>query len=169
MDKLVIRGGRPLRGSLHVGGSKNTALPLMAAAVLAEGRTTLNNVPVLQDVFTFANVLRVTGCHVEFDPDSDAGTPDMMVIDAGRVGHPEAPYERLGLEDRTTAILGVRIPYVTIPLVPGKNVAVLAEVVAMNHLIKASGKNAATALDVRLSNLMKSGTPYSAGDAGEAE
>ena len=64
-----------------------------AAAILAEGRTTLHNVPVLQDVFTFANVLRVTGCHVEFDPDADAGTPDTMVIDAGRVGHPEAPYE----------------------------------------------------------------------------
>jgi len=93
MDKLVIRGGRPLQGTLHVGGSKNTALPLMAAAVLAEGRTTLRNVPVLQDVFTFANVLRVTGCHVEFDPDSDAGTPDTMTIDASRVGHPEAPYE----------------------------------------------------------------------------
>ncbi len=93
MDKLVIRGGRPLRGSLHVGGSKNTALPLMAAALLAEGTTTLHNIPVLQDVFTFANVMRVTGCHVEFDPDSDAGTPDTMSIDAGRVGHPEAPYE----------------------------------------------------------------------------
>jgi UDP-N-acetylglucosamine 1-carboxyvinyltransferase len=93
MDKLVIRGGRPLSGSLHVGGSKNTALPLMAAALLAEGTTRLDNIPVLQDVFTFANVLRVTGCHVEFDPDADAGTPDTMTIDATRVGHPEAPYE----------------------------------------------------------------------------
>jgi UDP-N-acetylglucosamine 1-carboxyvinyltransferase len=65
----------------------------MAAAVLAEGTTTLQNVPVLQDVFTFANVLRVTGCHVEFNHDGDAGTPDTMMIDAGRVGHPEAPYE----------------------------------------------------------------------------
>ncbi len=93
MDKLVIHGGRPLRGALHVGGSKNTALPLMAAAVLAEGVTTLDNIPVLQDVFTFSNVLRVTGCHVEFDPDADASTPDRMVIDASRVGFPEAPYE----------------------------------------------------------------------------
>lgn len=93
MDKLVIHGGRPLRGALHVGGSKNTALPLMAAAVLAEGVTTLDNIPVLQDVFTFANVMRVTGCHVEFDPDADASTPDRMTIDATRVGFPEAPYE----------------------------------------------------------------------------
>ncbi|MBZ0266590.1 HPr(Ser) kinase/phosphatase [bacterium] len=68
---------------------------------------------------------------------------------------PDAPYERLGLEDRTTSILGVRVPYVTIPLVPGKNVAVLAEVVAMNHLIKAMGRNPAAALDERLKVMMR--------------
>jgi HPr kinase/phosphorylase len=82
---------------------------------------------------------------------------------------PDAPYERLGLEDRTTSILGVRIPYVTIPLVPGKNVAVLAEVVAMNHLIKSSGRNAAVALDARLKDLMRSGAAFPVGDAGDAE
>jgi HPr kinase/phosphorylase len=82
---------------------------------------------------------------------------------------PDAPYERLGLEDRTTSILGVRLPYVTIPLVPGKNVAVLAEVVAMNHLIKSSGRNAAVALDARLKDLMRSGAPFPVGDPGDAE
>lgn len=82
---------------------------------------------------------------------------------------PDAPYERLGLEDRTTSILGVRIPYVTIPLVPGKNVAVLAEVVAMNHLIKSSGRNAAVALDARLKDLMNSGATFPVGDAGDPE
>lgn len=82
---------------------------------------------------------------------------------------PDAPYERLGLEDRTTSILGVRIPYVTIPLVPGKNVAVLAEVVAMNHLIKSSGRNAAVALDARLKDLMRSGAAFPVGDVGDAE
>ena len=83
---------------------------------------------------------------------------------------PDAPYERLGLEDRTASILGVRVPYVTIPLVPGKNVAVLTEVVAMNHLIKASGKNAAADLDARLRNLMaqdRSASP--AGEIGDSE
>jgi HPr kinase/phosphorylase len=83
---------------------------------------------------------------------------------------PDAPYERLGLEDRTASILGVRVPYVTIPLVPGKNVAVLAEVVAMNHLIKASGRNAAADLDARLRNLMaqdRSASPV--GEIGDSE
>ncbi|MGQ0722818.1 MAG: HPr(Ser) kinase/phosphatase [Candidatus Eiseniibacteriota bacterium] len=67
---------------------------------------------------------------------------------------PGTPYERLGLEERTRSILGVRLPYVTIPLVPGKNVSVLAEVVAMNHLVKASGRNPAADLDERLKELM---------------
>ncbi len=93
MDKLVLQGGRPLTGTIHVGGSKNTALPLMAAAVLADGVTTLHNLPVLRDVHTFANVLRVCGCSVTYQPDDDPSTPDSMVIDARGVDHPEAPYD----------------------------------------------------------------------------
>ena len=93
MDKLVIQGGSPLQGRLHVGGSKNTALPLMAAALLADGVSTLHNTPVLRDVFTFANVLRVTGCRVTYAPDDDPSTPDSMVIDATDIHHCEAPYD----------------------------------------------------------------------------
>ncbi len=93
MDKLVVQGGRPLRGQLHVGGSKNTALPLMAAAVLADGTTTIHNIPALKDVHTFANVLRVTGCRVTFAPDDDPSSSDQMTIDAADVHHYEAPYD----------------------------------------------------------------------------
>lgn len=83
---------------------------------------------------------------------------------------PDAPYERLGLEERTRSILGVRLPYVTIPLVPGKNVSVLAEVVAMNHLVKTAGGNPAAELDERLKLLMnqdRSASPI--GDLGDSE
>jgi UDP-N-acetylglucosamine 1-carboxyvinyltransferase len=93
MDKLVIQGGHPLRGTLHVGGSKNTMLPLMAAALLADGVTTIRNVPVLQDVTTFSNVLRVTGCRVGFTPDDDPDTLESMTIDARGLDHFEAPYD----------------------------------------------------------------------------
>lgn len=83
---------------------------------------------------------------------------------------PAAPYERLGLEERTTSILGVRLPYVTIPLVPGKNVSVLAEVVAMNHLIKSTGKNPAADLDARLKDFMHGERSASTiGDASDTE
>lgn len=88
MDKFVIQGQQPLRGTLPVSGSKNTALPLMAAALLADGTTTLDHVPNLRDVRTFSNVLRVSGAEVAFDPDAHR-----MSIDATRINHPEAPYE----------------------------------------------------------------------------
>ena len=93
MDKLVIQGGRPLRGSIHVGGSKNTALPLMAAAVLADGVSTIHNMPVLKDVATFSNVIRVTGCKVTWEPDDDPSTPETITIDGSSLHHYEAPYD----------------------------------------------------------------------------
>ena len=52
MDKILIRGGKPLRGSVQVRGAKNAALPLMAAALLAEGPCVLHNVPCLHDIFS---------------------------------------------------------------------------------------------------------------------
>lgn len=88
MDKLVVTGGQPLTGSLTVSGSKNTALPLMSAALLADGTTTLTNIPALRDVYTFSNVLRVSGASVTFDE-----AAHQLTIDAGRIDHPEAPYD----------------------------------------------------------------------------
>ena len=88
MDKLVVRGGNPLRGSLTVSGSKNTALPLMAAGLLTGEGVRISNVPRLRDVNTFARVIRVTGTEVDFD--ADAG---VLTMDAGGLDRPEAPYE----------------------------------------------------------------------------
>ena len=50
MDTLKVQGGYPLRGELKVQGSKNTVLPMMAAAVLYKGVTVLTNVPMIRDV-----------------------------------------------------------------------------------------------------------------------
>ncbi|PEN15023.1 UDP-N-acetylglucosamine 1-carboxyvinyltransferase [Longibacter salinarum] len=88
MDKFVIEGPSTLSGSLEVGGSKNTALPLMAAAILAEGETTVTNVPDLRDVHTLSKVIRVTGPDVTVAPDDHTVT-----IDASTVDQPVAPYE----------------------------------------------------------------------------
>lgn len=88
LDKFVIDGGHPLSGSLPVSGSKNTALPLITAALLPAGVSTIHNVPALRDVHTYANVLRVSGAHVAYDDDANTVT-----VDATRIGHPEAPYE----------------------------------------------------------------------------
>jgi len=88
MDKFVIEGPSTLSGSLTVGGSKNTALPLMAAAVLADGTTTVTNVPDLRDVHTLSKVIRVTGPEVAVRPDEHT-----IEIDASTVDDPIAPYE----------------------------------------------------------------------------
>ncbi len=67
-------------------GSKNTALPLMAAALLADGVTTLENIPNLRDITTFSHVLRIAGASVKADH-------HQLRIDASRIDFPEAPYE----------------------------------------------------------------------------
>lgn len=86
MEKLIIRGGQPLRGTLPISASKNTALPLMAAAILPHGVTHLDQIPYLRDITTFSHVLRITGASVE-------RTGHGLQIDATRIGFPEAPYE----------------------------------------------------------------------------
>lgn len=65
-------------------------------------------------------------------------------------------WEREGLEDRYTTILGVNIPQVVIPLYPGKNITVICEVIAMNHMLKVYGINAARRFNKLLVDMMKS-------------
>jgi HPr kinase/phosphorylase len=65
-------------------------------------------------------------------------------------------WNRAGLEDRTTTILGVELPQVVIPLFPGKNITVISEVIAMNHMLKVYGVNAAEKFNNLLIDMMKS-------------
>jgi len=87
MDKLVIKGGRQLSGTVAVSGSKNAALALMAASLLpASGKTVIARVPDLRDVHTLSNLLRIIGARVEFEKNT-------LTISAANISHPEAPYE----------------------------------------------------------------------------
>ncbi|MDI6400665.1 UDP-N-acetylglucosamine 1-carboxyvinyltransferase [Balneolaceae bacterium ANBcel3] len=88
MDTFKIRGGRPLIGSIPISGSKNAALPLMAGALLADGPVTIENTPLLQDIFTFNNVIRVTGARVEFEEEKRS-----LSIDPSGMYHFESPYD----------------------------------------------------------------------------
>lgn len=65
MDMFVVRGGKPLSGSVAVSGSKNSALPIMAATLMAEGPTVLQNVPELADVRSLCALLRTLGVENE--------------------------------------------------------------------------------------------------------
>ena len=69
--------------------------------------------------------------------------------------HEHGGYERTGLETATKEILGVNLPMVRVPLNPGKNITVVSEVVAMNHLLKYSGVDSAAAFNKRLMDAMK--------------
>ena len=64
-------------------------------------------------------------------------------------------YERLGLEEKFTRILGVEVPVVTIPVSPGKNITVISEVIAMNHMLKVYGENTAERFSQRLAEEIK--------------
>jgi UDP-N-acetylglucosamine 1-carboxyvinyltransferase len=88
VDKFVIEGPTPLQGTIPISGSKNAALPLMAAAILGNSPTTITNIPKLRDIYTFNNVIRVTGCRVDFNEDEG-----VLTIDPKNLTHYEAPYE----------------------------------------------------------------------------
>lgn len=66
-------------------------------------------------------------------------------------------YERTGLTEDKSAILGVEVPLVRLPIFPGKNVTVICETIAMNHLLKVRGYNAAEVLSKRLSSELNKG------------
>jgi UDP-N-acetylglucosamine 1-carboxyvinyltransferase len=87
MDKLLIRGGRPLHGEVRISGAKNAALPELCAALLTPDAVTLQNIPRLQDVATMLKLIRNMGATAEFNPD---GT---VVIGSSELHFPEAPYE----------------------------------------------------------------------------
>ena len=88
MDKFRIRGGRPLEGSITIGGAKNAALPLMAAGLLTAERLVLTNVPQLDDIRTMATLLAQHGVAVE-QRANDGRTLSI----GGAITNTEAPYD----------------------------------------------------------------------------
>jgi UDP-N-acetylglucosamine 1-carboxyvinyltransferase len=100
MDKYVVRGGRRLAGVVAAQGSKNACLPMMAAALLADGVTTLRNVPRLADIETMADVLRSLGTTVEWRG------PHEVAIDTTTVDRYVAPYDVVRRMRASIAVLG---------------------------------------------------------------
>ena len=66
-ERFVIEGGRPLIGEVRVSGAKNAALPVMAAALLTSEPCTIDNVPMIADIYTMADLLRHLGAEVRID------------------------------------------------------------------------------------------------------
>ena len=87
MPKLIITGGRPLRGSIRVNGAKNACLPIMAAAIMTEGATVLQGAPRLTDVRTLRVILEALGVNTE------RVTPDRLRIQVLRDNLWKCPHE----------------------------------------------------------------------------
>jgi UDP-N-acetylglucosamine 1-carboxyvinyltransferase len=99
VDKLLVRGGKPLAGTVRISGSKNAALPVMAATLLTPGVHRLRNVPRLRDTHTFARVLELLGAKVAFDG-------NLLTIDTQGVNSVEAPYELVKTMRASIYVLG---------------------------------------------------------------
>jgi UDP-N-acetylglucosamine 1-carboxyvinyltransferase len=89
MDKFCIRGGKPLHGRIEIGGAKNSALPLMAAALLTREPVTLHNIPQVRDIVTMGKLLAFMSAHVT-TPTIPSTT---YTIESEPLSHAVAPYE----------------------------------------------------------------------------
>jgi UDP-N-acetylglucosamine 1-carboxyvinyltransferase len=99
MDRLFVTGGARLAGSIRISGAKNSALKLMAAALIAPGRSVLRNVPRIQDCFTMTEVLEHLGAGVSWEDGA-------VVVDATHLSSVDAPYELVRRMRASIAVLG---------------------------------------------------------------
>ncbi|MDP3013007.1 MAG: UDP-N-acetylglucosamine 1-carboxyvinyltransferase, partial [Candidatus Subteraquimicrobiales bacterium] len=114
MEKYLIKGGKKLEGTVELSGAKNSALKLMAASLLASGKTTLKNIPRIADVFTMAEVLKELGARINFLNDRclkeksrvcrQAG--NVLEINASKLTRYEASYELVSRMRASIIVLG---------------------------------------------------------------
>ena len=101
MDRIKIRGGRPLSGEITIGGAKNAALPLMAAGLLTDQRLILSNVPRLADIQTMSLLLAQHGIAVEPLTDNRR-----LLSLGGAITNTEAPYDIVRKMRASILVLG---------------------------------------------------------------
>ena len=103
MDKLVIRGGNPLLGTVRVSGAKNAALPAMAAALLTDEPVVLENIPDVRDIETTRKLLTAMGADVEL---GYGRAHHRTTIRCRQLANPEASYELVKTMRASTLVLG---------------------------------------------------------------
>jgi len=100
MQVFQIEGGNPLEGEVVISGAKNAVLPLQAAALLADGKMTIRNVPRLKDVATLASLIEGMGVSVKVDKDNNITT------DTSTIKNQIAPYELVRTMRASILVLG---------------------------------------------------------------
>ena len=106
MDSIIIEGGKRLQGTVSISGAKNAALPLLAATLLTQGRSVLENVPQLQDIHTMVGLLQQLGCEIEHDGDRIAVTTAIS-----KEAPPTASYDLVKTMRASVLVLGPLIAH----------------------------------------------------------
>ena len=99
MDKIIIKGNNPLRGSVKISGAKNAVLPVMAATLLAPGKFTIHKVPDLRDTRTMMKLLNIIGAKTKYENGK-------LIIDTISANNPEAPYDLVKTMRASFYVLG---------------------------------------------------------------
>ncbi len=99
MEKLVIEGGCRLNGEVSISGAKNAALPIMVAAILGSGTSTIHNVPALRDVFTMGRLLGRLGIDIDADDNK-------VQLNTDSIKSFEAPYDLVKTMRASVLVLG---------------------------------------------------------------
>ncbi|MGD8755558.1 MAG: UDP-N-acetylglucosamine 1-carboxyvinyltransferase, partial [Desulfobacterales bacterium] len=99
MDKIIVEGGRSLKGQVRISGAKNAALPILVSSLLTEGSNTYSNVPRLQDIESIKALLSNLGARAEAHGDT-------VHVDTGRVLSYEAPYDLVRKMRASILVLG---------------------------------------------------------------
>ncbi|MDA8560200.1 UDP-N-acetylglucosamine 1-carboxyvinyltransferase [Nitrospinae bacterium] len=100
MDKIVIEGGQPLKGSVRISGAKNAVLPILAATLLTRGRNIIDGVPKVRDVATMIQLLKDLGAEVE------SNRNEKIILDTSNANNPEAPYDLVSTMRASCLVLG---------------------------------------------------------------
>lgn len=99
IEKIVIKGGKPLKGTVTISGAKNAVLPVMTSTLLAGGEYKLKNVPVLRDVKTMSSLLRSMGVEIDFKDNT-------LNINSKKCESCEAPYDLVKTMRASIYVLG---------------------------------------------------------------
>src|ERR1700733_8750957 len=99
MDKFLIQGGTPLEGEIAVSGSKNSALPALAASLLTSEKVVLGRIPKVRDIRTMEKLLAHTGASVRHEH-------GQVIVEAVDLTRPEAPYEVVKTMRASSLVLG---------------------------------------------------------------
>jgi UDP-N-acetylglucosamine 1-carboxyvinyltransferase len=106
MDKIIVRGGRPLSGQIQISGAKNAALPLMCCAILTDEPLTLRNLPRLADIDTLSHLLNQHGVSITLEGTSPEDFGRVCTMKASRITSTVAPYDMVRKMRASVLVLG---------------------------------------------------------------